>query len=99
MVWARMQSQWKGKNYCLSFSEEAEKIKLRVVFKCIFGRDFLSPHTAIVSGIENYPAPACLVALMIRHRAKIFEVSGLRTYQSENKFLPLFAAEVDGQRS
>ena len=58
MVWGRMQSQWKGKNYCLSFSEEAEK-KLRVVLICIFGRDFLSPRTAIVSGIENYPS-ACM---------------------------------------
>ena len=25
MVWARMQSQWIGKNYCLSFPEEAEE--------------------------------------------------------------------------
>ena len=31
---------------------------------CIFGRDFLAPHTAIVSGIENYPTPACLVAVL-----------------------------------
>ena len=25
---------------------------------CIFGHDFLSPRTTIVSGIENYPSPS-----------------------------------------
>ena len=35
------------------------KKKLRVVLICIFGHDFLSPRTAIVSGIENYPS-ACM---------------------------------------
>ena len=24
--------------------------------QCIFGRDFLSPHTTIASGVENYPS-------------------------------------------
>ena len=24
--------------------------------QCLFGRDFLSPHTTIVLGIENYPS-------------------------------------------
>ena len=57
MVWARMQNQWKGKNYCLSFSEETEK--LRVVLQCILGRDFLSLRTTIISGIENYSS-ACM---------------------------------------
>ena len=55
MVWARRQGQWKGKNFSLSFSEEAAK-KLCVVLQCIFGRGFLSPHTTIVSGIEYYPS-------------------------------------------
>ena len=76
----------------LSFLFGGGRKKLRVVLICIFGRDFLSPRTAIVSGIETIPAPACLVALMIWHccyRAKIFEVCGPRIYQSENKFLPL----------
>ena len=41
----------------LSFSEEMAK-KLRVVLQFIFGREFLSPHTTIVSGIENYPSPS-----------------------------------------
>ena len=42
---------------CLFFSEETAN-KLRVVLQCIFGRDFLSPHTTIVSGIENYSSPS-----------------------------------------
>ena len=46
--------QWKVKNYSLSFSEKAEK-KLHVL-QCIFGCDFLSPRTTIVSGIENDPS-------------------------------------------
>ena len=54
MVWVRRQGQWKGKNFSDSFLEEAAK-KLRVVLRCIFGRDFLSPHTTIGSGIKNYP--------------------------------------------
>ena len=40
LVWVRRQGQWKGKNFSLSFSEEAAKT-LRVVLQCIFGRDFL----------------------------------------------------------
>ena len=27
-----------------------------VVLRCIFGHDFLSLHTTIVPGIENYPS-------------------------------------------
>ena len=38
----------------LSFLFGGGRKKLRVVLICIFGRDFLSPRTAIVSGIENY---------------------------------------------
>ena len=38
----------------LSFLFGGGRKKLRVVLKCIFGRGFLSPCTAIVSGIENY---------------------------------------------
>ena len=30
--------------------------KLCVVLQCIFGRDFLSPRTTTVSGIEKYPS-------------------------------------------
>ena len=55
MVWAHRQGQWKGKNYTLSFSEEPER-RLCVVLQCIFGCDFPSPWTTIVSGIENYPS-------------------------------------------
>ena len=43
----------------LSFLFGGGRKKLRVVLKCIFGRDFLSPRTAIVSGIENFPS-ACM---------------------------------------
>ena len=43
----------------LSFLFGGGRKKLRVVLICIFGRDFLSPRTAIVSGIENYPS-ACM---------------------------------------
>ena len=46
-----------GKNYCLSFLEEAEKS--RVVLQCIFGRDFLSPRATIVLGIETDPVSCC----------------------------------------
>ena len=40
----------------LSFLFGGGRKKLRVVLICIFGRDFLSPLSAIVSGIENYPS-------------------------------------------
>ena len=30
--------------------------KLFVVLQCVFGRDFISLHTTVVSGIENYPS-------------------------------------------
>ena len=43
----------------LSFLFGGGRKKLRVVLICIFGRDFLSPRTAIVTGIENYPS-ACM---------------------------------------
>ena len=43
----------------LYFLSGGGRKKLFVVLKCIFGRDFLSPRTAIVSGIENYPM-ACM---------------------------------------
>ena len=56
MVWVHT-SQWKGKYFSLSFSEEAAK-KLRVVLQCIFGRYFLSLCTTIASGVENYPSPS-----------------------------------------
>ena len=61
--------------------------------KCIFRRDFLSPRTAIVLGIENYPS-ACMsccsddLALLLLHY-KTFEVCGPRIYQTENKLSPL----------
>ena len=47
-------------------------------WKCIFRRNFLSPRTAIVLGIENYPS-ACMS----------FEACGPRMYQSVNKLSPL----------
>ena len=43
----------------LSFLSGGGGKKLFVVLQCIFGRDFLSPSTTIVSGIENYPS-ACI---------------------------------------
>ena len=43
----------------LSFSEEAAK-KLRVVLRCIFRCDFLSPRTTTASGVENYPSATVL---------------------------------------
>ena len=55
MVWGHRQGQWKGKNFGISFSEEAAK-KLCVVLQCISGRDFLSLRTTKASGIENYPS-------------------------------------------
>ena len=71
----------------LSFLFGGGRKSYALFYKCIFRRDFLSPHTAIVSGIENYPmpAPACLVALMFWHccyRTKTFEVCGPRVYIS-----------------
>ena len=41
MVWARMQSQWKGKNYCLSFLEEVGK-SYALFYNVFLGRDFLA---------------------------------------------------------
>ena len=55
MVWAHRQGHWKGKNFSLSFSEEAAK-SYTLFYKCIFGHDFLFQRTTIVSGIENYPS-------------------------------------------
>ena len=52
--WAR---PVEGQVFCLSVSEEAPK-KLRVVLQCIFGHDFLSVHTTIALGVENYPSPS-----------------------------------------
>ena len=49
---ARMETQWKGTNYCLSFHRRREKVKRCLLFGC----DFLSPRTARVSGIERYPS-------------------------------------------
>ena len=50
IVWA-----YRDKNFGIFFSEEGAK-KLRVVLQCIFERDFLSPRTTKVSGIEKYPS-------------------------------------------
>ena len=47
MVWAHLQSQWKGKDYCRSFPELYRGRKNVIFSKCIFGRDFLSPRTTI----------------------------------------------------
>ena len=40
----------------LSFLSGGGGEKKFVVLQCIFGRDFLSPRTTLVSGIENYPS-------------------------------------------
>ena len=57
MIWTCRQGQWKGKNSCISFLEEAAK-KLCIVLQCIFELDFLCPFTTKVLGIENYPSPS-----------------------------------------
>ena len=91
MVWAHRQGQWKCKNFSLSFSEAA-KIKLRIVLHCIFGRDFLSPRTKIVSDIKNYPSAnttCCSDNLAQLLSAKTIEVWDPKIYQSENKVLLL----------
>ena len=52
MIWAHRESQYKGNNYCLSFL-----VEVCVVLQCVFGHDFLSPRTTIVTvvlGIEKY---------------------------------------------
>ena len=54
-VWARRQDQWEGNNYSLSFRRMRKKIYMFFLQR-IFGCDFLSPRTAIFSGIENYPS-------------------------------------------
>ena len=38
--------------------------------QCIFGRDFLSPRTTMVLGIENYPSAcmSCCSALLLAIR-------------------------------
>ena len=82
----------------LSFLFGGGRKKLRVVLKCIFGRDFLSPHTTMVSArvLKTIPAPACLVALMIWHccyRAKIFEVCGPRMSVREQIFASTRSAD------
>ena len=56
MVWAK--SQWKD-NYCLSFSDEAEKA-YALFYKSIFRCDFLSLCIAMVSGTEDYSAALSL---------------------------------------
>ena len=50
--------QCKVKYFSLSFLEEAAK-KLHIVLQCIYGHDFLSPHTTIALGVKNYPS-ACM---------------------------------------
>ena len=49
------QGQWKGKNFGISFSEEAAK-KILHVLQCIFRCDFIFPRTTKVSGIKKYPS-------------------------------------------
>ena len=56
MVWVHRQGQWKGKNFSLSFRGGSKKVAC--CFTVYFWTDFLSPHTTIVSGVENYPSPS-----------------------------------------
>ena len=53
-----------GQELLSSLSRGGRK-KGGIVLQCICERDFSSLPTTIVSGIENIPVPACLVALMI----------------------------------
>ena len=46
----------KGQELLSFLSGGGGEKKLFVVLQCIFGRDFLSPRTTLVSGIENYPS-------------------------------------------
>ena len=50
MVRARRQGQWKGKNFVISFLEEAAKVTR--CFTLYFGRDFLSPLPRI---LQKFP--------------------------------------------
>ena len=67
MVWARMQSQWKGKDYCLSFPEEPEESFSHNVFS-----DMIFHSHILQLGIVNYPS-ACMscfsddLALLLPH--------------------------------
>ena len=54
-VWGRRQDKWEGNNYSLSF-RRMWKESYALFSQCIFGRDFLSLHTTIFSGVENYPS-------------------------------------------
>ena len=54
MVWARMQSQWEGKNYCFSFPKEVEESYSHNAFS-----DVIFYPRVLQSGIENYLS-ACM---------------------------------------
>ena len=58
MVWAHRQSQWKDKNYCLSFSEEAENT-FCFVLQCNVGCDFISWHTIIIVNYSSTSMSCC----------------------------------------
>ena len=84
MVWARIQSQWKGKNYRLSFPEEVEKSYF--YSHNVFSDVIFYPRVLqyIVLGIKNYPS-ACVtycsddLALLLPNLARSLE-SGIRDY-------------------
>ena len=63
MVWVHRQSQWKGKHFTLSFSEQAAKKLCNVFSDVIFYPRILQQ----LQVLKTIPAPACLVALMIWH--------------------------------
>ena len=60
-IWYGLVGKANGRTKTTVFFGGGGKI-LRVVLQCVFGRDFLSPRTAIVSGIKNYPSASSLVA-------------------------------------
>ena len=93
MVWARMQSRWNGKNYCLSFQEEVEKSYS--LFYNVFSDMNFYLHILQQSQLsKTIPVPVYLVAPVICHccyRAQIFEVWDPRLYHSKDKFFPLLS--------
>jgi len=91
-VRARRQDQWEGNNYSLSFRRMQKKFT-RFFLQRIFGRDFLSPHTTIFSGIETIPALHILLLWRSSTVATVLRPlkSAVRNYISPRiNFLPLY---------
>ena len=86
MVWACMESKWKGKNYILSFlSGGGGKKIIWVLFYNVFSDVIFNLCILIVSGIENYPS-ACISCCS--DDLSLLLLSGIQecVINSENKF-------------